>query len=178
MKKSSFAGFACAIFISVHFPVVLTNLWCEMTYFAVVWTTLVHDNKFSMCSSPNCLYNFNSRIIGTHFAGIMTGKYREFFSETQRYIFGWCSSSWWHRPCLSFLRSLLIGCLHGMIVWFSHFIGNYFNELKYILAFQAAKLNKAIMITIICRWWSTVKGPSELQHNYYVNSKLNDAKSP
>lgn len=128
-----------------------SNLFCSCVDVVSPWQQIF--NVFFL--SPNCLYNFNSRIIGTHFAGIMTGKYREIIYETWRYIFRWCSSS----PV-----SLRIGCLHGMIVCFSHFIGNYFSELKYILFFQAAKLNKVIVI-MICLWWSTVKGPIELQQN-------------
>ena len=47
-------------------------LWCEMTFFAVVWMTCAYDDKCLIMSRPKRCLQFNSRIVKAHISGIMT----------------------------------------------------------------------------------------------------------
>ena len=67
VKNNSFARFARAVFIfdiSQKFSFFLRR---EMTCFAVVWTTWPYDDI-----SLRRWFQFNSRIVGTHFARVFT----------------------------------------------------------------------------------------------------------
>ena len=63
-----------------------------MTCFAVVWTTWTYDD---ICSVLSCLisqkrwFQFNSRIVRTHFASVMALNNCEIIEETRSYIFRW-----------------------------------------------------------------------------------------
>ena len=101
MKNSIFARFACAFFIFWHFEDVLVlsrkwnNLFCSCVDDASMWCQML--NFVSSCPK-RCRFQFNSRIVWTHFSSIMT--------ETRSYIFRWCSRFCWSRVCLSSLMFL------------------------------------------------------------------------
>ena len=77
----------------------------EMTCFAVVWTTWTYDDKCSILSSlcPKRWFQFNSRIIRTHFSSIMTLNNWKMIAETRSYVFRWRSRFRQGRVCLSSL---------------------------------------------------------------------------
>ena len=81
----------------------------EMTCFAVVWTTWADDDKCSIWSSyicPKRWFQFNSRIVRTHFSSKMTLNNCEIIAETGSYIFRWRSRFSRRRVCLSSLIAL------------------------------------------------------------------------
>ena len=80
-------------------------LWCEMTFFAVVWMTWGYDDKCSIMSRPKRWLQFNSRIVKAHISGIMTMNNWKMIAETRSDIFRWRSRFCRRRVCLS---SLLI----------------------------------------------------------------------
>ena len=100
MKSNSFARFARAFFIFLHFVDVLVLFRREMTCFAVnVWTTWAYD----VLLSQKRWFQFNSRIVRTHFASVMPLNNCEIIAETRSYIFRWRSRCGRHRLCLSSL---------------------------------------------------------------------------
>ena len=90
MKNSSFACFAPAIFISVHFTaiLVLSAMWndpfCSCEDNVSIWWQIFIIFLFS----PNCWYQLNFRIFRIHFACTMTwDDYWEIISQMQSYVF-------------------------------------------------------------------------------------------
>ena len=73
------------------------------TCFAVVRTTWAHDNKFSILSYLWALVPFNSWIVRTHFATVMTLDNSEMIAETRSYIFRWRSRCRRLRLCVNCL---------------------------------------------------------------------------
>ena len=87
----------------------------EMTCFAVVRTTWWCTWRLIIFLIK---YKFNSRVIGTNFASMMTAIYREIIAEKWRYIFPRRFSYQRRRPCLSpLLRSALQQDRAGNLVW-------------------------------------------------------------
>ena len=76
----------------------------EMTCFAVVWTTWAWWQMFNfvfLC--PKRWFQFNSRIVRTHFSSILTLNNWKMIAETRSYIFRWRSRFRRRRVCLSSL---------------------------------------------------------------------------
>ena len=81
----------------------------EMTCFAVVWTTWAYDDKCSILSSlcPKRWFQFNSKIVRTHFSSIMTLINLKMIAETRTYISRWRSRFRRRRVCFSSHFSVL-----------------------------------------------------------------------
>ena len=93
IKNSGFARFTRAFFIFVHFAAALVLSMTWMTCFAVLWTTWVHDDKFSIlsCYVQNRWYQFNSGILRILCASIMPWNNWDIIREMRSYIFRYCS---------------------------------------------------------------------------------------
>ena len=78
----------------------------EMTSFSGVWTTLAYrmTNVNFVHLWPKRWFQFNSRIVRTHFSSIMTLNNWKMIAETRSYIFRWRSRCRRRRVYLSFLR--------------------------------------------------------------------------
>ena len=79
----------------------------EMTCFADVWTTRADDDKIMsnfICLPLKRWFQFNSRILRTYLASVMTLNNWEMFAETRSYIFRWGSRC---RRRRLYLRSLI-----------------------------------------------------------------------
>ena len=63
-----------------------------------IWWQMINYFVF-LC--PKCWFQFNSRIVKTHFSSMMTLNNLKMIAETQSYIFRWCSRFHWHHVCLS-----------------------------------------------------------------------------
>ena len=93
MKNNSFARFARAFFIFWHFRDVLVlsttwnDLFCSCVDDLSIWWQLF--NFVFLC--PKCWFQFNSRIVRTHFSSMMTLNYWKIIAETRSYIFRWRS---------------------------------------------------------------------------------------
>ena len=102
MKNSIFARFARAFFIFWHFEDVLVlsttwnDLFCSCVDDVNIWWQLF--NFVFLC--PKRWFQFNSRIVRTHFSGIMTLNNWKMISETRSYIFRWRSRIRRRRVCL------------------------------------------------------------------------------
>ena len=101
MKNNSIARFARAFLdTSLRFSFFPRR---EMTCFAVVWTTCMdiwrHTFNF-VFSPPKRWFKFNSRIVTTQFASVMTLNNWEMITETRSYIFRWRSRFRRRRVCL------------------------------------------------------------------------------
>ena len=79
-------------------------LWREMTFFAVVWTTSVYDDKWSILSCPERRFQFNPWIVEAHFSGIITLNNCKMIAETRSDIFRWCYRFRRRRVCLPYAR--------------------------------------------------------------------------
>ena len=82
------------------------------------------------------LFQFNSRIIRTHFARLMTLKNCEIFAETRSYIFRWRSQSRRRRLCLSSLYCRLVNWLllklpNGEVKHEGSMVSNEFQTVDY-----------------------------------------------
>ena len=89
------------VFLHASFDILKTFsffLWCEMTFFAVVWMTWAYDDKCSIMSRPKRWLQFNSRIVKAHILGIMTvvyassvthARWSECGSRPRVLVFGW-----------------------------------------------------------------------------------------
>ena len=104
VKNSIFARFARAYFIFWHFADVLVlsttwnDLFCSyMGDVSIWWPILIF-----VFLSPKRWFQFNSRIIRTHFSSIMTLNSWKIIAETRSYIFRWRSRFCWRRVCFSF----------------------------------------------------------------------------
>ena len=104
MKNSIFARFARAFFIFWHFAdvLVLSTTWNDLFYSCVddvsIWQML---NFILLC--PKCWFQFNSRIVRTHFSSIMSLNNSKMIAETRSHIFRWRSRFRRRRVCLSSL---------------------------------------------------------------------------
>ena len=93
MKKSIFARFARAFFIFWRFEDVLVlsttwnDLFCSCVDDVSRWSQMFHF--VFLC--PKRWFQFNSRIVRTHFSSIMTLNNCEIIAETRSYIFRWRS---------------------------------------------------------------------------------------
>ena len=105
MKNSIFARFARAFFISWHFEDVLVlsttwnDLFCSCVDDVSIWWQML--NFVSLC--PKRWFQFNSRMIRTHFSRIMTLNNWKIIAETRSSIFRWRSRFCRRRVCLSSL---------------------------------------------------------------------------
>ena len=111
MKNSIFARFARAYFIFWHFEDVLVlsttwnDLFCSCVDDVSIWWQMF--NFVFLC--PKRCFQFNSRIVRTHFWSIMSLNNWKIFAETRSYISRWRSRFRRRRVCLS---SLLIKYVH------------------------------------------------------------------
>ena len=106
MKNSTFARFARAFFIFGHLADVLdpsttwNDLFCSCPDDVSMWWQM-----FNFVSLPlKRWFQFNSRIVWTHFASVMTLNNSEMIAEMRSYIFIWRSCC--RRPLLC-LNSLM-----------------------------------------------------------------------
>ena len=105
MKNRIFARFARAFFIFWHFEDVLVlsttsnDLFCSCVDDVSIWWQMF--NFVFLC--PKRWFQFNSRIVRTHFSNIMTLNNWKMTAETRSYIFRWRSRSGRRRGCLSSL---------------------------------------------------------------------------
>ena len=111
MKNSIFARFARAFFIFFaraffifwHFVLVLSATWndqfCSWVDNVSAWWQMF--NFAFLC--PKRWFQFNSRIVRTHFSSKMTLNNCEIIAETGSYIFRWRSRFRRRRVCLSSL---------------------------------------------------------------------------
>ena len=108
MKNSIFARFARALFIFWHFDDVLVlsatwnDLFCRRVDNVSIWWQIF--NFVFLC--PKRWFQFNSRIVRTHFSSIMTLNNWKMIAETRSYIFRWRSRFRRRRVCLSSLLSV------------------------------------------------------------------------
>ena len=106
MKNSIFARFARASFIFWHFADVLVlsttsnDPFCSCVDDVSIWWQMF--NFVFLCAKR--WFQFNSRIVITHFSSIMSLNNRKMFAETRSHIFRWRSRFRRRRVCL---RSLL-----------------------------------------------------------------------
>ena len=105
MENRIFARFARAFFIFWHFEdvFVLSTTWNDLFCCCVddvsIWWQMF--NFVFLC--PKRWFQFNSRIIRTHFSSKMTLNNWKLFAETQSYFFRWRSRFRRRRVCLSSL---------------------------------------------------------------------------
>ena len=105
MKNSTFARFARAFFIFGHLADVLdlsttwNDLFCSRPDDVSIWWQV-----FNFVSLPlKRWFQFNSRIVWTHFASVMTLNNSEMIAEMRSYIFIWRSCCRRRRVCLNSL---------------------------------------------------------------------------
>ena len=107
MKSSIFARFARAFFIFWHFEevLVLSTTWnylfCSRVDDVSIWWQMF--NFVLYC--PKRWFQFNSRIVRTHFSSKMTLNNWKMIAETRNHIFRWRSRFRRRRVCLSSLIS-------------------------------------------------------------------------
>ena len=93
MKNNIFARFARAFFIFWHFVDVLVlsttlnYLFCSCVDDVSIWWQMF--NFVFLC--PKRWFQFNSRVVRTHFSSIMTLNHWKMIAETRSYIFRWLS---------------------------------------------------------------------------------------
>ena len=105
MKNTTFARFARAFFIFGHFADVLVlsttwnDLFCSCPDDVSMWWKM-----FNFVSLPlKRWFQFNSRIVWTHFASVRTLNNSEMIAEIRSYIFIWRSCCRRRRVCLNSL---------------------------------------------------------------------------
>ena len=109
MKNRIFARFARAFFSFWHFEdvLVLSTTWndqfCRCVDDVSTWWQMF---KFVFLC-PKHWFQFNSRIVGTHFSRVMSLNNWKMIAETRSYIFRWRSRFRRRRDCLSSLMTLL-----------------------------------------------------------------------
>ena len=105
MKNSIFARFARTFFIFWHFVDVLVlsttwnDLFCSCVDDVSIWWQMF--NFVFLC--PKRWFQFNSRIVRTHFSSIMSFNNWKMIAETRSHIFRWRSRFCRRRVCLSSL---------------------------------------------------------------------------
>ena len=103
--NSIFARFARAFFLFWHFEDVLVlsktwnDLFCSCVDDVSIWWQMF--NFVLLC--PKRWFQFNSRIVRTHFSNIMTLNNWKMIAETRSYIFRWRSCFRRRLVCLSSL---------------------------------------------------------------------------
>ena len=123
IKNNSFARFARAFFIFSHFADVLVrsttwnDLFCSCVDDLSIWW-----QKFNFVFlSLKAWFQFNSRIVGTHFVSVMTLNNLKIIAETRSYIFRWRFRCRQRRVCLRSLLSALESFYSGhltLLNWF------------------------------------------------------------
>ena len=110
MKNNTFARFARAFFIFGHLADVLdfsttwNDLFCSCPDDVSMWWQM-----FNFVSLPlKRWFQFNSRIVWTHFASVMTLNNSEMIAEMRSYIFIWRSCCRRRRVCLNSLEISLV----------------------------------------------------------------------
>ena len=109
MKNVMFARFARAFLIFWHFEdvLVLSTTWSDLFFRCVddasKWLQMF--NFVHLC--PKRWFQFNSRIVRTHFSSIMTLNNWKMIAETRSDIFRWGSRFRRRRVCLSSLITLV-----------------------------------------------------------------------
>ena len=105
VKNNSFARFARAVFIFGHVADVLVlsttwnDLFCSCVNDVTIWWQMFNFVFLSL----KRWFQFNSRIVGTHFATVMTLNNWEMITETRSYIFRWRSRCRPRRVCVNSL---------------------------------------------------------------------------
>ena len=123
MKNNSFARFARAFFIIWHFVdvLVLSTTWNDL-FCSCVDDVSIWWQKFNFVFlSLKGWFQFNSKIVGTHFASVMTLNNLEIIVETRSYIFRWRFRCCRLRVCLRSLLSALESFYSGhltLLDWF------------------------------------------------------------
>ena len=113
MENSIFARFARAFFIFWHFVDVLVlstrwnELFCRCVNDMSIWWQMF--NFVFLCLKR--WFQFNSRIVRTHFSSKITFNNWKMIAEPRSYIFRWRSRFSRRRVCLS---SLLFRLMHGL----------------------------------------------------------------
>ena len=108
-ENSIFARFARAFFIFWHFEdvLVLSTTWndqfCSCVDDVSIWLQMFNF----VFLSPKRWFQFNSRIVITHFSSIMSLNNWKMIAETRSHIFRWRSCFRRRRVCLSSLLSFL-----------------------------------------------------------------------
>ena len=107
MKNSIFARFARAFFIFWHFVdvLVLSTTWNDL-FCSCVDAASIRWQMFNfifLC--PKRWFQFNSRIVRTHFSSIMSLNNRKMIAGTRIHIFRWRSRFRRRRVCLSSLKT-------------------------------------------------------------------------
>ena len=113
MKNSIFARFARAYFIFWHFAdvLVLSTTWNDL-FCSCVDDVSIWWQMYNFVFLPlKRWFQFNSRIVGTHFASVMSMNNWEMIAETPSYIFRWRSRCCRRRLCLSSLTKLTFWAL-------------------------------------------------------------------
>ena len=107
MKNSIFARFPRAFFIFWHFVdvLVLSTTWNDL-FRSCVDDVSIWWQMFNFVLCPKRWFQFNSRILRTHFSSIMTLNNWKMIWETQSYIFRWRSRFCRRRACLSSLMTI------------------------------------------------------------------------
>ena len=117
MKNSIFARFARAFFIFWHFVDVLVlsttwnDLFCSCVDDVSIWWQMFNF----VFSCPKRWFQFNSRIVRTHFLSIMSLTNWKMIAETRSHIFTWRSRFRRRRICLSSLlkdSTQIAPCMH------------------------------------------------------------------
>ena len=107
MKNNSFARFARAYFIFEHFAdvLVLSTTWNDL-FCSCVDDVSVCWQMFNFVFLPlKRWFQFNSRIVRTHFASVMTLNNWQVIAETPSYIFRWRSHCRRRLVCLNSLMN-------------------------------------------------------------------------
>ena len=105
VRDNSSARFASAVFIFGHFAdvFVLSTTWNDLFCICVddvsIWPQMFNFVFLYL----KRWFQFNSRIVGTHFASVMTLNTWEIIAETRSYIFRWCSRYRRRRVCVNSL---------------------------------------------------------------------------
>ena len=102
MKNSIFARFARAYFIYWHFEdvLVLVTTWNDLFCSCVDDVSIWWQMLVFVLLCPKHWFQFNSRIVRTHFSSIMTLTNWKMIAELRSYIFRWRSRFRRRRVCL------------------------------------------------------------------------------
>ena len=107
VKNSIFAHFTRAYFIFWHFEdiLVLSTTWNDL-FCSCVDDVSIWWQMFNFVLCPKRWFQFNSRIVGTHFSSKMTLNNGKMIAETRSYVFRWRSRFRRRRVCLSSLFTM------------------------------------------------------------------------
>jgi len=109
MKNRIFARFARPFFSFCHFEDVLVlsttwnDLFCTCLDDVSIWWQMFNFVVLCLRRCPKRRFQFNSRIVRTHFSNITTLNNWKMIAETRSYIFWWRSRFRRRRGCLSSL---------------------------------------------------------------------------